>query len=99
MHFEVSLCSTVVRPYPFLPSFDQIINQKHHEHTHMFSRVIKNYQRQEHHLSLEDDAGGRLRGVTNTSQQVYGATNIPQGLNPSVASATRTLRVSSALSR
>jgi hypothetical protein len=42
--------------------------------------------------------GGRLRGITNTGQQVYGAAIIPNGLNPSVASATRTFRASIALS-
>jgi hypothetical protein len=43
-------------------------------------------------------SGGRLRGVRNTGQQVYGAVNIPWGLNPSVASATCTLWASPALS-
>jgi hypothetical protein len=41
---------------------------------------------------------GRLRGITNTGQLVCGAAVIPKGLNPSVASATRTFRASSALS-
>ena len=38
-----------------------------------------------------------MRGITKTGQQVYGAAIIPNGLNPSVASATRTFRASIAL--
>lgn len=34
--------------------------------------------------------GGRLSGITNTGQQLYGALVMPNGLNPSVAMATRT---------
>jgi hypothetical protein len=41
---------------------------------------------------------GKLRGITNTGQQVCGAAVIPKGLNLSVAGATRTLRASRALS-
>ena len=40
---------------------------------------------------------GRLRGITNTGQHVYGAAIIPYGLNPSVAKATRTFRASDTL--
>lgn len=35
---------------------------------------------------------GRLSGITNTGQQLYGALVMPNGLNPSVAMATRTFR-------
>jgi hypothetical protein len=99
MHFEVSLCSSIICPNPFLPSTDQFINHRLHEHTHIIPRVFRNYQRQEYVLSLKDDAGGRLRGITNMGQQVCGAGIIPYGLNPSDASATRTLRASRAFSR
>jgi hypothetical protein len=63
MHFEVPLCSSVVRSYPFLPSTDQFINHRLNEHTHTIPRVFRNYQRQEYVLSLEDDAGkGEIEG-------------------------------------
>jgi len=42
--------------------------------------------------------GGRLRGITNTGQHVYGAAIKPYGLNPSVASAIHTLQASSTFS-
>ena len=58
IHFEVCLCSSVVCPYPFLPSMDQIINQRLHVHTHIISWVFRNYQRQEYVLSLKEDARG-----------------------------------------
>ena len=45
MHFEVFLCSSVVCSYPFLPSTDQFINHRLHEHTHIILRVSRNYQR------------------------------------------------------
>jgi hypothetical protein len=35
MHFEVCLCSSVVCPYPFLPSTDQFIKHRIHEHAHI----------------------------------------------------------------
>ena len=56
MHFEVCLCSSVVCPYPFLPSTDQIINQRLHVHTHIIPQVFWNYQWQEYVLSLKEDA-------------------------------------------
>jgi hypothetical protein len=60
--------------------------------------VSRYYQRQEHVPRFKHDVGGRLRGIMNTGQQVYGAAIIPNGLNPSVASATHTFRASPALS-
>ena len=60
MNFEVCLCSSVVCPYPFLPSMDQIINQRLHVHTHIISRVFRNYQQQEYVLSLKEDARGEI---------------------------------------
>jgi hypothetical protein len=44
MDFEVCLCSLVVCPNPFLPSTDQIINQRVHVHIHIILQVFKNYQ-------------------------------------------------------
>jgi hypothetical protein len=77
MHFEVCLCSSIVCPYPFLPSIDQFINHGLHEHTHIIPRVFRNYQRQKYVLPLENDTEERLRGITNTGQQLYGAAIIP----------------------
>ena len=77
IHFEVFLCSSVVSPYPFIPSTDQFIINRLHVHTHFVSRVSWNYQRQEYVLSLKEDPGGRLRGIANTGQEVYGADIIP----------------------
>src|ERR1041385_3706204 len=39
-------------------------------------------------LCIMDD-GGRLRGITNTGQQLYWVAVIPKGLNPSRPMATR----------
>ena len=62
MHFEVFLCSSIVCPYPFLPSTKQFINHRLHEHTHIIPRVSRNYQRQEYVLSLKAYAGGEIEG-------------------------------------
>jgi len=62
MHFEVCLCSSVVCPYPFLPSTDQFINHRLHEHAHIIPQVSMNYQRQEHILSSEAYAVGKIEG-------------------------------------
>jgi hypothetical protein len=62
MHFEVCLHSSVVRPYPFLPSTDQFINQRLHVHVHFIPRVSRNYQRHEYVLSLKAYAGGEIDG-------------------------------------
>ena len=96
IHSEVCLCSSIVCPNPIVPSTEQIVNHGLHVHTHIISRVSRNYQRQEYVLSLEDDAGGKIEGDNENVQQVYGAADIPYGLKSSVASATRTLRASSA---
>jgi hypothetical protein len=58
MHSEVCLFSSVVCPYPFLPSMDQFIKHRLHEHTHIIPRVSRNYQRQEYVLLLKAYAGG-----------------------------------------
>src|SRR6185503_15174403 len=60
IHSEVCLYSSVVSPYPFLPSTEQIIDQRLHVHTHIVTRVSRNYQRQEYILPLEDDSGGKI---------------------------------------
>jgi hypothetical protein len=62
MHFEVSLCSSIVCPYPFLPSTDQFIKHKLHKHTHIIPWVLRNYLRQEYVLSLKEDAGREIQG-------------------------------------
>ena len=62
IHSEFCLCSSVVCPYPFLPSMEQIIDQRLHVHTHIVTWVSRYYQRQEYVLSLEDDAGGKIEG-------------------------------------
>jgi hypothetical protein len=77
IHFEVFLCSSVVSPHPIIPSFDQFIINRLHVHTHFVSWVSRNYQRQEYVLLLKEDPRGRLRGIANTGQYVYGADIIP----------------------
>jgi hypothetical protein len=62
MHFEVSLCSSVVCPYSFLPSTDQFIKHRLHKHTHIIPRVLRNYPRQEYVLSLKEDTGRKIEG-------------------------------------
>ena len=53
IHFEVFLCSSVVSPYPFIPSTDQFIINRLHVHTYFVSQVSRNYQRQEYVLPLK----------------------------------------------
>ena len=62
MHFEVCLCSSIVCPYPYLPSMDQFINHRIHEHTHITPRESRNYQRQEYVMSFKGDTGGEIEG-------------------------------------
>jgi hypothetical protein len=62
MHFEVFLCTSIVCPYPLLPSMNHFINHRLHVHTHFIPRVSKNYQQQEHVLLLKAYAKGRLGG-------------------------------------
>jgi hypothetical protein len=62
MHYEVLLCSPIVCPYPVLPSTDQIINERLHEHTHIILRVSRNNQRQDYVLSLKAYARGEIEG-------------------------------------
>jgi hypothetical protein len=62
MHSEVPLRSSVICPYPFVPSTDQIINQRLHEDTHLTPRVSRNYQRQEYVLSSKHDTEGEIEG-------------------------------------
>ena len=56
IHPKVSLCSSIVCPNPIVPSTEQIVNQGLHVHTHIISRVSRNYQRQEYVLSLKNNA-------------------------------------------
>jgi hypothetical protein len=44
VHFEGCLCSSIVCPYPFVPSTDQFIKHGLHEHTHITPWVSRNYQ-------------------------------------------------------
>jgi hypothetical protein len=62
MHGEVCLCSSIVCPYTMVPSMDQFIKQRLHEHTHVIPWVFRNYQRHEHILSLEGDARWEIEG-------------------------------------
>jgi hypothetical protein len=39
--------------------------------------LFRNYQRHEYILPLKAHTGGRLIGITNTGQHVYGAALIP----------------------
>ena len=58
VHFEGCLCSSIVCPYPFVPSTDRFIKHGLHEHTHITPWVSRNYQRQEYVMSLKGDTGG-----------------------------------------
>jgi hypothetical protein len=73
MHFEVYLRSLVIRSNHFLPSMYQFINQWLHVHAHFIPQVSGNYQRREYVLPLKAHTGGRLIGIRNTGQHVYGA--------------------------
>jgi hypothetical protein len=77
MHFKVCLRSSVIRPYPFLPSTYQFIDKRLHVHAHFIPRVSGNYQRHKYIMPLKAQTGGRLIGITNTGQHVYGAALIP----------------------
>src|SRR3954470_2481615 len=54
MHLEVCFASCVICPDPIIPSFFQLIHQWLQVHIHIFSGIVgpRNYQRQEHVLSL-----------------------------------------------
>jgi hypothetical protein len=58
VHFEVCLRISVICHHPFIPSLEQIINKRLHVHTHIISRVSRNYQRHEYVLPLKDDVRG-----------------------------------------
>ena len=60
--FEVCLCSSVIYPYTFLPSMEQIINKRLHIHTHIIPQISRNYQRQEYVLPLKDNSRGEVEG-------------------------------------
>jgi hypothetical protein len=62
MHFEVYLCSSVIRPYPFLPSMDQFINQRLHVHVHFIPKVSRNYQRHKYVVSLKANVDVEIDG-------------------------------------
>jgi hypothetical protein len=62
VHFEALLFCSVVCPHPFILSFDQFINYRLHVHTHILLRVSRNYQRQDHVMSLKGDVRGEIEG-------------------------------------
>ena len=62
IHSKVCLCSSIICPNHFLPSTEQIINQGLHVHTHIISRISRNYQPQEYVLSLEIHIGREIEG-------------------------------------
>ena len=62
MHFEGCFCSSIVCPYPFVPSMDQLIKHGLHEHTHITPWVSWNYQRQEYVMSLKGDTRREIKG-------------------------------------
>ena len=99
MHLEVCLCSSVVCPYPFLPSIDQIINQRLHVHTHIIPRLFRNYQQQEYVLSLKEDARGEIERDNEHGPTSVWCSRHSIRIDPSIASATRTLRASRAFSQ
>jgi hypothetical protein len=51
-----------IRPYPFLPSTNQFINQRLHVHVYFIPWVFRNYQQHEYVLSLKAYAEGEIDG-------------------------------------
>jgi hypothetical protein len=60
MHSEVCLCSSVIRPYPFLLGTYQFIDQRLHVHAHFIPQVSRNYQRHEYILPLKAHTRGEI---------------------------------------
>jgi hypothetical protein len=60
IHSEVCLCTSVIRPYPFLPCTYQFIDQRLHVHAHFIPRVSENYQRHEYILPLKAHTKGEI---------------------------------------
>jgi hypothetical protein len=58
--FKFVFRSLVIRPYPFLPSTYQFINQRLHVHAHFIARVSGNYQRHEYVLPLKAHIEGEI---------------------------------------
>jgi hypothetical protein len=82
MHFEVCICSSVIRSYPLLPSTDQFINQRLHVHTHFNSRVWRNYERHDYVLSLKAYAGGDIDGDNKHGPTCVRGNNHSIGIEP-----------------
>ena len=74
-HYEVPFAIGVVCLEPIILGFLQFVLKRLHVHIHILPRIVGpwNYQRQENVLSLHNLPGGRLSGMTNTGQQLYGA--------------------------
>ena len=75
MHYEVLFSKGVVCLEPIIPSFLQFVLKQLHVHIHILPQIVGpwNYQREENVLSLHNLPRGRLSGMTNTGQQLYGA--------------------------
>ena len=73
-HYEVLFGKGIVCLEPVIPGFLQFVLQRLHVHIHILPRIVGpwNYQRQENVLSLHNLSGGRLSGMTNMGQQLYG---------------------------
>jgi len=73
-HYEVLFAKGVVGLEPIISSFLQFVLKRLHAHIHILPWIVGpwNYQRQENVLSLHNLPGGRLSGMTNTGQQLYG---------------------------
>ena len=73
-HYEVLFAKGVVCLEPIIPIFLQFVLKRLHVHIHILPRTVGpwNYQRRENVLSLHNLPGGRLSGMTNTGQQLYG---------------------------
>ena len=74
-HYEFLFAKGIVCLEPIMASFLQFVLKRLHVHIHILRRILGpwNYQRQENVLSLHNLPGGRLSGMTNTGQQLYGA--------------------------
>ena len=99
-HQEISLHIPVVCQPRKVPRMVQSIHKRLHKHTQLLPRVVRprNDERQEHGLPLRAP-GGRLSGIANTGQQLYGLDDIPYGFNPSPDMAILTFPASAASSR
>src|SRR5664279_684028 len=84
MHIEVSFRRSVVCPETHHPSFFQLIHQRLHVHTHIFSRVVGpwNYKGQEHVLSLHNGVGWEIERNNKHGPETVGGSRHTKRIEP-----------------